>query len=81
MAIYKKPEPSQAINLTYIRAAIEANTGVKLTLEEVRQYLVEEKLITPNQARNNAQIFRGYSDYYGTDDFTVENTREDDGLF
>jgi hypothetical protein len=56
-----------SINLHYIRAAIEANTGKRLTLEQVRQYLVEEKLITPEQARKNAQIFTGYGDFYESD--------------
>jgi len=75
MAKRKKPEPSNGINLIYIRAAIEANTGVKLSLEEVRQYLIEEKLITPSQARKHAQIFRGYSEYYDSEDYTVERLR------
>jgi hypothetical protein len=64
------------INLHYIRAAIEANTGVKLTLAEVRRYLVEEKLITPEQARRNAQIFTGYGEFYETD-VSSRNTKED----
>ena len=63
MAKRIKPEPSNGINLIYIRAAIEANTGVKLSLEEVRQYLIEEKLITPSQARNHAQIFRATQNF------------------
>jgi len=75
MAKRIKPEPSNGINLIYIRAAIEANTGVKLSLEEVRQYLIEEKLITPSQARNHAQIFRGYSEFYDQEDYTVEALR------
>lgn len=82
MAKFVKPEPSQAINLIYIRAAIEANTGVRLPLEDVRRLLIEEKLITPGQARHHAQIFRGYSEFYELDDFTVENVRpeKDEGL-
>lgn len=59
---------SNNINLHYIRAAIEANTGVRLDLKTVRQYLVEEKMITPAQARKNAQIFTGYQDFY--EDYT-----------
>ena len=81
MAKRNKPEPSQAINLVYIRAAIAANTGVTLSLEQVRDYLVEENLITPSQALHNAQIFRGYSEYFGMEDFTVEDTRDSDGIF
>jgi hypothetical protein len=75
MAKRRKPEPSNGINLIYIRAAIEANTGVKLSLEEVRQYLIEEKLITPYQAKHHAQIFRGYSEFYDNEDYTVETIR------
>lgn len=64
MAKFVKPEPSQAINLIYIRAAIEANTGYRLPLERVRELLVEEGLITPYQAKQHAQIFRGYAEFY-----------------
>jgi hypothetical protein len=53
-----------AVNLHYIRAAIEANTGIRLDLKKVRQYLVEEKLLTPVQARKYAQVFSGYQDFY-----------------
>lgn len=56
------------INLHYIRAAIEANTGIRLSLQDVRRYLVEEGLITSAQARRNAQIFTGYHDFY--EDYT-----------
>jgi hypothetical protein len=55
------------INLIYIRAAIEANTGQRLSLERVRQLLVEEGLITPSQARDHAQIFTGYGDFFSFD--------------
>lgn len=58
---------TNSINLIYIKAAIEAATGVSLKLEEVRQYLLEEGLITPNQARKEATIFRGYSEFYDYD--------------
>jgi hypothetical protein len=84
MAKFVKPEPSQAINLIYVRAAIEANTGIRLPLDKVRRLLVEEGLITPGQARHNAQIFRGYSEFYEADDFTVEDVRpskDDECLF
>lgn len=56
------------INLHYIRAAIEANTGIRLDLKEVRRYLLEEGLITSAQARRHAQIFSGYRDFY--EDYT-----------
>jgi hypothetical protein len=58
----------QSVNLYYIRAAIEARTGIRLTLKEVRKYLVEEKLLTPAQARKFAQVFVGYRDFY--EDYT-----------
>lgn len=58
----------EPVNLVYIRAAIEGATGIRLTLEEVRSYLIEEGLITRAQARKYAQIFRGYADFY--EDFT-----------
>lgn len=52
------------INLVYIRAAIEAATGCDLSLKEVRRYLLEEGLITPQQARREASVFRGYGEFY-----------------
>jgi len=58
----------QDVNLIYIRAAIEARTGIRLSLKEVRRYLVEEKLLTPAQARRFAQVFVGYQDFY--EDYT-----------
>jgi|TARA_B110000259_G_C13983511_1_gene389540 hypothetical protein len=64
MAISKDTD---SINLHYIRAAIQKNTGRRLSLEKVRQYLVEERLITPRQAKKNAQIFTGYHDFYSSD--------------
>lgn len=60
----KSTNEQNGINLIYIRAAIEAKTGVRLTLQEVRRYLIEEKLITKAQAKKYAQIFRGYNDFY-----------------
>lgn len=56
------------INLHYIRAAIEAATGIHLTLPEVRTYLVEEGLITQKQADEDAQLFTGYDELYEYDD-------------
>jgi len=56
-----------SINLHYIRAAIEANTGVRLSLERTRELLVEEGLITQHQADTQAEIFRGYGDFYNED--------------
>lgn len=59
--------PKNSINLIYIKAAIEEATGVYLSLEEVRRYLLEEGLITPVQARDEATIFRGYGEFYDHD--------------
>lgn len=73
MARFVKPEPSQTINLIYIRAAIQANTGVELSLEEVRKLLIEEGLITQSQAKKYAQIFRGYGEFYEGEDYTVSS--------
>lgn len=67
------------INLIYIRAAIEANTGKRLSLTRVRELLVEEGLITQKKAETDAVIFRGYGDLYWTDVPTadVEETFDD----
>jgi hypothetical protein len=62
------PTPTQSINLIYIRAAVEAATGQRLKLEEIRDLLVEEGLITAAQAKKHAQLFRGYSEYYDYDE-------------
>jgi hypothetical protein len=55
------------INLHYIRAAIEANTGVRLKLERVRELLFEEGLITKKQYDEQAVPFYGYGDLYYSD--------------
>mgnify|MGYP000861035605 CR=1 FL=1 len=49
-------------NITYIKEAIKAKTGIELTLQETLNYLLEEKLITQKQAKN--AIFRGYNEFY-----------------
>tara|TARA_X000001036_G_C20691922_1_gene809676 strand:- start:6485 stop:6793 length:309 start_codon:yes stop_codon:yes gene_type:complete len=70
--MYKRsaiPRNKQNINLIYIRAAIEARTGITLSLSAVRKYLVEENLITPRQARNNSREFEGYKEFYNDDIF------------
>lgn len=56
------------INLHYIRAAIEYNTGIRLSLSEVRTYLLEEGLITKRQAEEDAQLFTGYGELFEFDD-------------
>ena len=50
------------VNLHYIRAAIEAKTGQKLSLKKVRQLLLEENLITQKQS-DNIKPFN-YKEYY-----------------
>ena len=55
---------SSTINLIYIRAAIEANTGFRLSLERVRELLVEEGLIKQQQADSDAVIFTGYHEFF-----------------
>jgi len=47
------------MNVNYIRAAIEANTGIRLTLKETVRYLYEERLVTLAQA--NRMLFPGYT--------------------
>ena len=77
------------INLIYIRAAIRERTGQELSLEHVRDLLFEEGLITYKQAASENLIFRGYDEFFETDDaakavepveylITVEPYHEDD---
>lgn len=73
-------DTSYSINLHYIRAAIEANTGIRLSLERTRDLLVEEGLITKAQARKYAKIFRGYSEYFDSEVEPVVPARSSDGL-
>ena len=56
------------VNLIYIRAAILQATGRKLSLEQVRDYLLEEGLISTRQAQDENLIFRGYDEFYGFDE-------------
>lgn len=56
------------INLIYIRAAIRERTGKELSLETVRDLLLEEGLITKRQAEDEDLIFRGYAEYFETDE-------------
>lgn len=70
------------INLVYIRAAIEYNTGIRLSQREVRELLVEEGLITRAQANKDAVIFYGYGDLYLKDVPTrdIEPLDDQEGL-
>lgn len=66
------------INLIYIRAAIRANTGIDLPLPKVLQYLVEEGLVTPAQAKDPDLIFRGYSEYFDSDSADITDQEVDE---
>ena len=55
------------INIYYIRAAIEAATGVRLSLNETRDILLEEGLITKRQYNEEAAPLAGYDELYQTD--------------
>ena len=56
------------INLIYICAAIRERTGQELSLETVRDLLLEEGLITEKQANSRDLIFRGYAEYFDTEE-------------
>jgi len=63
------------INLIYIRAAIRERTGQELSLEAVRDVLLEEGLITQAEADDEHLIFKGCDEYFDTDEAAtnVEN--------
>lgn len=69
---FTKPEPTNVINLIYIRAAIEAKCGVRLKFDEICKLLVEEGLCTESQIRTYAQPFRGYSEFYEFEEASTE---------
>lgn len=48
----------------YVRAAVEDATGIRLSLEDTRRYLVEEGLITQAEADKYAKIFVGYAEFF-----------------
>ena len=56
------------INLIYILAAIRERTGQELSLDKVRALLLAEGLITPKQAADDNLIFRGYEEYFATEE-------------
>lgn len=55
------------MNLLYIRAAIQAATGVTLSQEQILDLLVEEGLLTPAEASKDGLVFKGYSEFFHTD--------------
>ena len=62
-------------NIHYIRAAIQAKTGVSLSLEATRDILIEEGLLTKAQA--NRLMFSGYDEYYKSDK-VIDDTDEEE---
>ena len=73
-AITKREGTSKPVNLIYVRAAVEAATGIEVPLEKLKQYLLQEGLITPYEAKHNCPIFTGYGPYYSNEDFSVDQT-------
>jgi len=65
---------SSPVNLYYVRAAIQANTGIRLSLLETKRYLVEEGLIKDD---DDANEFRGYSEFYWSDEASSPNVSEE----
>lgn len=51
------------MNLTYIRAAIMEATGIKLSIDEVKAYLLSEGMAT--RTRMDKLTFNGYGAYFG----------------
>jgi hypothetical protein len=56
------------MNLLYIRAAIRQATGFTLTQEEILRLLVEEGLVSKERATDPDLIFRGYEEFFQTDE-------------
>jgi hypothetical protein len=56
------------VNLIYIRAAIQQETGKILPLDEIIDLLVDEGLITKQQAQDENLIFRGYEEFFETEE-------------
>lgn len=63
------------MNIHFIRAAILDATGINLTLEQVREYLVSEGMISVSKAKS--VIFRGYGDFYEPSDDPKEEYTPD----
>lgn len=51
------------INIHFIRAAIRAKTNIELSLEETRDILVSEGMLSAAKAKTI--LFRGYGEFYG----------------
>jgi len=63
-----------SFNLYYIRAAIQERTGQILKFDRIRQLLLEEGLISPEELRLNplSKEFGGYGRFFYTEDNSVE---------
>jgi hypothetical protein len=60
------------VNLIYIRAAIQQKTGKVLPLNEIIDLLVDEGLITKRQAQDENLIFRGYEEFFETEEASTK---------
>jgi len=56
------------VNLIYIRAAIQQKTGKALPLDDIIDLLVDEGLISEEQAQDENLIFRGYEEFFETEE-------------
>lgn len=65
------------VNLIYIRAAIQQETGKVLPLDEIIDLLVDEGLITQQQAQDENLIFRGYDEFFETEEAATRVERAD----
>jgi hypothetical protein len=67
----------KSLNLYYIRAAIEAKTGQRLSFAKIRRLLVEEKLISISELQSNpmAHKFSGYGYYFFSEENSVDVPR------
>jgi len=64
------------VNLYYVRAAIEANTGQRLSFPKIRRLLVEEGLLSEKQARDDAKAFDGYGNFFSSETFHRTQERQ-----
>jgi hypothetical protein len=65
------------INIHFIRAAILQRTGIALSLEETRDILVSEGMLSAAKAKNI--LFRGYGEFYDffyKQDATIVETKQ-----
>jgi len=74
--------PPHMINIIYIRAAIEAATGLRISLEDTRRYLLEEGMITRKQFHNDCYMGVDYGALFDFDaaDTTQQSLDPNEGL-